>query len=101
MVEDFSEEMAEVSSTESSIEVIESPIDDEIFFEPVITKHVPMPKSIATMENSLQEVDFNLAIKMMFNYDIESNAQHLFHHMKKELVPLQTGPGENNIWLNK
>jgi len=31
--------------------------------------------------------DLDLAIKIMFNYDIESNASELYKHLKKELLP--------------
>ena len=34
-----------------------------------------------------RQVDCDLAIKMMFNYDIESNASALFRGLEKEMLP--------------
>jgi len=39
------------------------------------------------------DLDHDLAIKMMFNYDVESNALALFRCMEKELLPAQTEHG--------
>lgn len=46
--------------------------------------------------------DFDLAIKMMFNYGIESNAHSLYNEMEKELLPSRVDVNESlqEIWEN-
>ena len=46
--------------------------------------------------------DYNLAVKMMFNYDIESNADRILQAMMKETVPAraaETNQGQE-LWQN-
>ena len=41
-----------------------------------------------SVENTLKTgSDYNLAVKMMFNYGLDSNATTIFEGMKKETVP--------------
>ena len=46
--------------------------------------------------------DYDLAIKMMFNYDAESNATSILRKMDKELVPSKLGSSlmQMEMWEN-
>ncbi|KAK3106120.1 hypothetical protein FSP39_013147 [Pinctada imbricata] len=46
--------------------------------------------------------DYDLAVKMMFNYDVESNAEQILHAMMKEVVPARLGGDreEADVWQN-
>ena len=41
-------------------------------------------------EESTKTDDFPLAVKMMFNYDVESNSAAILRSMYRELVPFQS-----------
>ena len=45
---------------------------------------------------------YDLAIKMMFNYNIESDAGAIYREMQNELIPAQNqeGLGDMDIWQN-
>lgn len=50
-----------------------------------------------------QQEEFNLAIKMMYNYDIESNTDAIMRAMLKEAVParmLSVNQDDNQLWQN-
>ncbi|XP_062606775.1 serine/threonine-protein kinase Pink1, mitochondrial-like [Saccostrea cucullata] len=49
------------------------------------------------------EVEYGLAIKMMFNYDLESNADVIFRGMMKEMIPARflLQQEEKSIWLTR
>lgn len=53
--------------------------------------------------SSQMQNKYDLAIKMMFNYDIESNADMIYQGMMKELTPVQLSPQmkEESIWLTR
>ena len=44
----------------------------------------------------------DLAIKIIFNYDIESNARELYKHLQKELLPARAGIMDEptSLWHN-
>ncbi|XP_033763428.1 serine/threonine-protein kinase PINK1, mitochondrial-like [Pecten maximus] len=51
-----------------------------------------------------QQEDYNLAIKMMYNYDIESNTDAIMRAMLKEAVParmLTVNQDDNQLWQNR
>jgi hypothetical protein len=45
---------------------------------------------------------FNLAVKMMFNYDIESNASAILQEMEREMVPARLAETREQMdtWQN-
>lgn len=52
--------------------------------------------------NSAKSEDYPLAVKMMFNYDTESNAIAILRSMYREMVPLQnTDTKAVNFWENE
>ena len=53
------------------------------------------------MDQSFDE-DYNLAVKMMFNYDAESTAHVIFRTMQNEVVPAKMASLHGNMgtWQN-
>lgn len=79
-IEIISEEWEEKNTTFITSETDSEPKDE------------PLPQEVA---------EFDLAIKMMFNYDLESNADVIFRGMMKEITPMRVSPHleEESMWL--
>ncbi|XP_062606774.1 serine/threonine-protein kinase Pink1, mitochondrial-like [Saccostrea cucullata] len=106
------DETDELTDTESSFEVInESDDDTEIIpEEPDFHLKGNDPDiSTTTIKESNEkplfqkEEKYDLAIKMMFNYDFESNADVIFRGMMKEMIPARflQQQEEKSIWLTR
>jgi serine/threonine protein kinase len=104
------DEADDVIDSEGSFEVImESDDDIEIISEESISslgEDNTICTSIADLEPQeeplpLDTSEFNLAIKMMFNYDLESNADAIFRGMMKEITPMKFPPHleKESMWL--
>jgi len=96
--------------SESDIEILSressngSEFDDEERLNELTLKEVRRRASInmrqqsSTVESDiLPDGQFNLAIKMLFNYDIKSNAEVLEKAMEKELLPLRHCSSHPNV----
>lgn len=92
-------ENSDDSGTESSIEVLSAEDEEEFnvnnsfavrqnVFQPVT---VSSPENRSKLETICQPFNgYNLAVKMMFNYEAESNAPAIMQAMYKEIVPSRT-----------
>ncbi|XP_061163424.1 serine/threonine-protein kinase Pink1, mitochondrial-like [Saccostrea echinata] len=102
----------ELTDSESSFEVIDES-DDDIEIIPgspdfCSEGNNPDISTTTTIEESYEtplpkELKYDLAIKMMFNYDFESNADVIFRGMMKEITPARFTPQleEESIWLTR
>ncbi|XP_072035166.1 serine/threonine-protein kinase PINK1, mitochondrial-like [Amphiura filiformis] len=89
------EPMDEVCDTSSDSDIDEELEDDFVVLNPDVEEHGPHLELPATFElPAKSEESFNLAIKMMFNYDVLSNAIAISRAFEKEYLPLQQVPNE-------
>lgn len=100
------EELSDVDSNESFEVIMESDYDVESeFSNNILTTNDTQDEFINTdlsFKFQIQE-KYDLAIKMMFNYDFESNADTIFQGMIKEITPARFSPKmeEESLWLAK
>ncbi|GAB6019793.1 hypothetical protein CHUAL_001338 [Chamberlinius hualienensis] len=93
-------ENSDDSGTESSIEVLSTEDDEESNInislacrrqDPFLRAEISTPENRSKLESITQPFDgYNLAVKMMFNYEAESNAPAIMQAMYKEIVPSRT-----------
>lgn len=81
---------------QSDVEVLE---EQELTDTGMLTLNISYQPPVLNDETSeksaehevIHTPDMDLAIKIIFNYDIESNASELYKHLQKELLPAHTG----------
>lgn len=99
------EELSDVDSNESFEVIMESDYDVESEFSNNIltTNDVEAEFFNADLPFFQNQEKYDLAIKMMFNYDFESNADTIFQGMIKEITPARLSPEmeEESLWLVK
>lgn len=99
------EKLSDVDSNESFEVIMESDYDVESEFSNNIltTSDVQVEFFNADLPFFQNQEKYDLAIKMMFNYDFESNADTIFQGMIKEITPARLSPEmeEESLWLVK
>lgn len=96
------EEISDVDSNESFEDIMESDYDVKSEF----SNNIPATNDVqAEFFNPdllffQNQEEYDLAIKMMFNYECESNADAIIQGMKKEITPATSFP-KMSIWLAK
>lgn len=97
------EELSDVDSNESFEVIMESDYDVESEFSNNILTTSDVQAESADLPFFQNQEKYDLAIKMMFNYDFESNADTIFQGMIKEITPARLSPEmeEESLWLVK
>lgn len=97
------EKLSDVDSNESFEVIMESDYDVESEFSNNILTTSDVQAESADLPFFQNQEKYDLAIKMMFNYDFESNADTIFHGMIKEITPARFSPEmeEESLWLVK
>ncbi|UJR09306.1 hypothetical protein I4U23_013549 [Adineta vaga] len=90
---------SETQSNENDIEILsQKSTDEESFTEVQSRSSISMTESsLSTNSDILPAGRFNLAIKMLFNYGIRSDAEAIKKAMDKELIPLHQYFSHPNI----
>uniref|UniRef100_A0A8W8JVS7 non-specific serine/threonine protein kinase n=1 Tax=Magallana gigas TaxID=29159 RepID=A0A8W8JVS7_MAGGI len=97
------EKLSDVDSNESFEVIMESDYDVESEFSNNILTTSDVQAESADLPFFPNQEKYDLAIKMMFNYDFESNADTIFQGMIKEITPARFSPEmeEESLWLVK
>lgn len=97
------EKLSDVDSNESFEVIMESDYDVESEFSNNILTTSDVQAESADLPFFQNQEKYDLAIKMMFNYDFESNADTIFQGMIKEITPARLSPEmeEESLWLVK
>lgn len=97
------EKLSDVDSNESFEVIMESDYDVESEFSNNILTTSDVQAESADLPFFQNQEKYDLAIKMMFNYDFESNADTIFQGMIKEITPARFSPEmeEESLWLVK